>query len=124
MGDSLRREMRPFGVEVSIIEPGAVATPIWEKSGNEAAAARAQFAPKIAELYGKRMDQMSALAAKAGARGVDPDEVADAVEHALTATKPKTRYPVGREAKIQLKLGAVLPTRAMDRIIEREIDKS
>ena len=43
IGDALRMEMRPFGVEVAIIEPGSVATPIWEKSGSEAAAAREQL---------------------------------------------------------------------------------
>ena len=124
IGDALRMEMRPFGVEVAIIEPGSVATPIWEKSGSEAAAARAGLDPKIAELYGERMDQMAALAEKTGKRGVDPDEVASAVEHALTAEKPKTRYVVGREAKIQLKLRSVLPDRGMDRLIEREIERA
>ena len=116
--------MRPFGVEVAIIEPGSVATPIWEKSGSEAAAAREQLTPEIAELYGARMDQMAALAEKTGLRGVDPDDVATAVEHALTASKPKTRYVVGREAKIQMRVRSVLPTRGMDRLIEREIEKS
>jgi NAD(P)-dependent dehydrogenase (short-subunit alcohol dehydrogenase family) len=124
LGDSLRMEMRPFGVEVAIIEPGAVATPIWEKSGNEAQVARAQLDPEIDRLYGARMDQMAALAEKTGADGVDPDEVASAVEHALTADKPKTRYVIGREAKIQAKLGQVLPRRTMDRLVEREIEKA
>lgn len=124
IGDGLRMEMRPFGVEVAIVEPGSVATPIWDKSGAEAQAARAELDPVIADLYGERMDHMAALAEKTGARGVDPDEVAQAVEHALTAEKPKTRYVVGREAKVQLKLSSVLPRRTMDRLIEREIERS
>jgi NAD(P)-dependent dehydrogenase (short-subunit alcohol dehydrogenase family) len=124
IGDSLRMEMRPFGVEVAIVEPGSVATPIWEKSGAEARAARDGVDPEIERLYGERMDKMAALAAKTGARGVDPDEVAVAVEHALTADKPRTRYVIGREAKIQLRLRSVLPARTMDRLIEREVEKS
>jgi NAD(P)-dependent dehydrogenase (short-subunit alcohol dehydrogenase family) len=124
VGDSLRMEMRPFGVEVSIIEPGAVATPIWDKSGSEAEASRAQLGPEIERLYGDRMDKLRALADKTGASGVDPDEVAAAVEDALTAAKPKTRYVIGREAKVQAKLSVVLPRRTMDRLVEREIEKS
>jgi hypothetical protein len=70
------------------------------------------------------MDKMSALATKTGARGVDPEEVATAVEAALTDEKPKTREIVGREAKIQARLGSLLPSRAMDRLIEREVDRA
>ena len=124
IADSLRIEMRPFGVEVSIIEPGAVATPIWEKSTDEAARLREGIDPALIEVYGERMDKMSALATKTGARGVDPDEVAAAVEAALTDEKPKTRQVVGREAKIQARLGSLLPNRAMDRLIEREVDRA
>jgi NAD(P)-dependent dehydrogenase (short-subunit alcohol dehydrogenase family) len=124
IGDGLRMEMRPFGVEVSIVEPGSVATPIWDKSGSEAATAREEYGPEIERLYGERMDHMRSLAEKTGQRGVDPDEVAQAVEHALTADKPKTRYVVGTEAKVQLKLSSVLPRRTMDRLIEREIERS
>jgi NAD(P)-dependent dehydrogenase (short-subunit alcohol dehydrogenase family) len=122
--DSLRIEMRPFGVEVAIIEPGAVATPIWDKSTDEAARLREGVSPELLEVYGERMDKMAALATKTGARGVDPDDVAAAVEQALTAEKPRTRYVVGREAKIQARLASILPSRAFDRIIEREIEKS
>ena len=50
--------------------------------------------------------------------------MAKAVEHALTAAKPQTRYLIGRRAKIQAKLAAVLPDRAMDRIVEREINRT
>ena len=124
VADSLRIEMRPFGVEVSIIEPGAVATPIWEKSTSEAAQTREGIDPALAEIYGERMDKMSALATKTGARGVDAEEVAAAVEAALTDEKPKTRQIVGREAKIQARLGSLLPNRGMDRLIEREIDRA
>lgn len=124
VADSLRIEMRPFGVEVSIIEPGAVATPIWEKSTDEAARLREGIDPALVEIYGERMDQMAALATKTGARGVDPDDVAAAVEAALTDEKPKTRQIVGREAKVQARLGSLLPARAMDRLIEREVDRA
>ena len=117
--------MRPFGVEVSIIEPGAVATPIWDKSIAEAAATARGASPELLELYGERMDQMAALAAKTGARGVDPDDVAAAVEHALTAAEaedPLRRRPRGEDPGARS--ASILPSRAFDRIIEREIEKS
>jgi NAD(P)-dependent dehydrogenase (short-subunit alcohol dehydrogenase family) len=124
LADSLRIEMRPFGVEVSIIEPGAVATPIWDKSTDAAAQQREAIDPALNEIYGERMDKMSALATKTGARGVDPEEVAEAVERALTDDKPKTRQIVGRQAKIQARLAGLLPSRAWDRLIEREVENS
>ncbi len=124
IGDSLRQEMRPFGVEVSIIEPGSVATPIWDKSTAGALAARQALDPSIDAAYAERLDRFEALAAETGAAGVAPEEVAKAVEHALTAAKPQTRYLIGRRAKIQAKLAAVLPDRAMDRIVEREINRT
>ena len=59
------------------------------------------------------------LAEKTGAAGVPPEEVAKAVTHALTADRPKTRYVVGRDARAQLAMKAILPDRALDRLIAR-----
>ncbi len=70
-------------------------------------------------LYGDRLDAMAVLAEKTGAAGVPPAEVAKAVTHALTADRPKTRYVVGREARAQLTANAVLPDRALDRLVAR-----
>jgi hypothetical protein len=58
------------------------------------------------------------VAAKRGAGGAGPDEVAKAVEHALTADRPKPRYLVGRDAKIRARLQR-LPTRLRDRVITK-----
>jgi NAD(P)-dependent dehydrogenase (short-subunit alcohol dehydrogenase family) len=124
VGDSLRQEMRPFGVEVSIIEPGAIATEIWGKGAAEAPATREAIGPEMRELYGERLDRMEALAAKMGASGLEPQVVFEAVEHALTAAKPKTRYVIGRDAKIQAVARQLLPDRAFDRVVERELDRA
>ena len=58
---------------------------------------------------------------KVAARGVPPEQVAEAIEHALTASRPKTRYLIGRRAKIQARLGSVLPDRVFDRLVAREM---
>jgi NAD(P)-dependent dehydrogenase (short-subunit alcohol dehydrogenase family) len=119
IGDSLRQEMQPFGVNVAIIEPGSVATPIWEKGLEDAAKSRAALGEEVNRLYGERLDAFAALAEKTGAAGVPPEDVAKAVVHALTADRPKTRYVVGRDAKAQLAMKAVLPDRGLDRLIAR-----
>ena len=119
IGDSLRQEMQPFGVNVAIIEPGSVATPIWDKGLEGAEDMRAALGDEVNRLYGERLDAFERLAKKTGAAGVPPEEVAEAVTHALTADRPKTRYVVGRDAKAQLAMKAVLPDRALDRLIAR-----
>jgi NAD(P)-dependent dehydrogenase (short-subunit alcohol dehydrogenase family) len=121
IGDSLRREMMPFGVQVSIVEPGAVATPIWDKGGREAAELRDRATAEQTEAYGAVMERFQQLFIEAGRAGVPPDQVARVVEHALTAEKPKTRYLVGRDAKLRALVGRFLPDRVMDRAIARRL---
>lgn len=117
--DTLRRELRPWGIEVSVIEPGTIATPIWDKgiaSGDElqqtmGADAQRDYGPLIATVR---------TASEEGARtGLPPDAVARDVAHALTARKPKTRYLVGREAKSRAIAARYLPDRFIDRAIAR-----
>ncbi len=119
VGDSLRQEMQPFGVNVALVEPGSVATPIWQKGLDDADDMRAALGDEVNRLYGARLDGFQALAEKTAAAGVPPEDVAKAVLHALTSDRPKTRYVVGRDAKAQLAMKAVLPDRALDRLIAR-----
>ena len=119
VGDALRQEMQPFGVNVAIVEPGSVATPIWENGLEDADAMRATLGDEVNRLYGERLEAFQRLAEKTGAAGVPPEDVAKAVTHALTADRPKTRYVVGRDARAQLAARAVLPDRALDALIAR-----
>jgi NAD(P)-dependent dehydrogenase (short-subunit alcohol dehydrogenase family) len=121
IGDSLRQEMRQFGVEVAIVEPGSVATPFWEKGRAAAPSARAAMDPELLELYGEELDRVEAASEKIGARGVAPERVADAVVHAITSTRPRTRYLVGTDARIQAALRKLVPDRVLDRLIAREM---
>jgi len=124
IGDSLRQEMRPFGVEVSIIEPGAIATPFWDKGEAEAPEILGALGDDLVELYGERLEQVRAMSAKTGSRGQPPETVAEAVEHALTAARPKARYLVGLDAKVQGTAMNLLPSRLFDRVVERELDRA
>ena len=123
IGDSLRQEMRPFGVEVSIIEPGAIATPFWGKGKAEAPKARAAMDPEVLALYSDELDAIERASERTEARGAPPSNVAEAVVEALTSRRPRTRYLVGTDAKIQARLGKLLPDRAMDRLVRWEMHR-
>jgi NAD(P)-dependent dehydrogenase (short-subunit alcohol dehydrogenase family) len=122
VSDSLRREVRGQGIEVVVIEPGAIKTPIWGK-GNAAAAEMLAGAPPEAEqLYGDMIRAVRAETVKIEEeRGLPPEEVAKVVGEALTAGRPKTRYLVGRDAKMRAALAKRLPDRVMDSLIGRAL---
>jgi NAD(P)-dependent dehydrogenase (short-subunit alcohol dehydrogenase family) len=122
--DSLRREVRKWGIEVSIVEPGAISTPIWEKS-TAAAGALVENAPAETQtLYGDMIANVSRQVEDIPKRGLEPIAVARVVEHALTAEKPKTRYLVGRDAKARAALARVLPDRTLDSLVARALSRS
>ena len=119
IGESLRSELHPWGISVSVVEPGAIKTPIWDKARHEAdrleqelpEAARTSYAAHIAAIRkGIEMQDKQA---------VSPDKVAAAVEHALFAGRPKTRYLVGTDARVQALMVRLLPDRPREAFIRR-----
>jgi NAD(P)-dependent dehydrogenase (short-subunit alcohol dehydrogenase family) len=120
IADALRVELGPWRIGVSIIEPGSIKTPIWTKGAARADELRSGFPEGAQELYGARIERFRAVAIKRGAGGVGPEAVAKAVEHALTAERPKARYLVGRDAKIRARVQR-LPTRLRDRLIAKTL---
>ena len=122
VSDSLRRELRHLGVKVSVIEPGGIKTPIWQK-GNAAAEAMLESMPADAErLYGALISAIRRESLRiAEERGLPPAAVAQAVGHALTARRPRTRYLVGRDAKLRAAAARVLPDRAFDALVARTL---
>jgi NAD(P)-dependent dehydrogenase (short-subunit alcohol dehydrogenase family) len=119
--DALRVELLPWGISVSIIEPGDVATPIWEKSLATAQKTRQGFSSQAVDLYGPSLEAVTIAVEKAAAAGIDPVHVACAVEHALTAVNPKTRYLVGSGVLLRVMLKKILPDRLFDKLIVRSI---
>ena len=117
--DSLRRELMPWGMHVAIVEPGAVATPIWSKAREANEELAEQMPEEARRLYGGLIDRVRSETRTAAERGVPPRQVAEAVAHALTAAKPKTRYLVGRDAKLRARMAKVVPDRTLDRLISR-----
>jgi NAD(P)-dependent dehydrogenase (short-subunit alcohol dehydrogenase family) len=121
MSDALRRELRPWGMHVALIEPGSVTTPIWDKGIDQAKELERDAPPELRERYGEVIDAVRKQTEKNRTDGVPPQEVAEAVAHALTAAKPKTRYLVGRDAKMRAPMAKVLPDRVMDAAIGRAL---
>ena len=114
MADALRLELAPWGMHVAIVEPGTIATAIWTKPQRSLD----DFPPEAREYYGERVARFRKLAAARSARGVPAEEVAKAVEHALTAARPRTRYVVGPDAKRRARVEK-LPDRIRDRVLVR-----
>jgi NAD(P)-dependent dehydrogenase (short-subunit alcohol dehydrogenase family) len=120
VGDVFRQELRPWGISVSIVEPGSIETPIWERSDREIDALL-ERAPATGELYEKQVAAVRRVSRKLGERGIAPDRVASAIEHALSSDRPRARYLVGLDAKLQARAKVVIPTRIWDRIVARMI---
>lgn len=121
VSDTLRMELRPWGIHVSIIEPGSIATPIWQKSSHAAGALLQRIPRESRELYREAIDAVSKAAMKEGAAGIPAMNVAKAVAHALTAKNPRTRYLVGSDAKFRAFLKKAVPDRTMDFLITRAL---
>jgi NAD(P)-dependent dehydrogenase (short-subunit alcohol dehydrogenase family) len=114
MADALRLELEPWGIQVAIVQPGTIGTPMWSKPQPVAET----LPPEAAELYASRLQRFRALAASRAAKAAPVELVAAAVEHALTAEKPKTRYVVGPDAKKRARV-QLLPDRLRDRVLSR-----
>jgi NAD(P)-dependent dehydrogenase (short-subunit alcohol dehydrogenase family) len=119
VGDCLRQELRPWGIDVAVIEPGSIDTPIWER-GQRIADELAERAPAEQEaLYGEAIDRLREAAKRTAERGIAPQKVAEAIERALTARRPRTRYLVGADARGQALISRLLPDRLVDRLVAR-----
>ena len=119
IADSLRVELRPLGVAVSIVEPASIATAIWQKGAARADELQARVERGGRELYAPAVASFRKVALARGP-GADADLVAKAVEHALTATRPKARYLVGRDAHLRAWIER-LPTRLRDRVLSKAL---
>jgi NAD(P)-dependent dehydrogenase (short-subunit alcohol dehydrogenase family) len=117
--DVLRVELRPWDITVSIVEPASVKTAIWTKGAAQAEIMRDGLPREADALYAERIERFRAVALKRGP-GIDPDVVAKSVEHALTASRPKVRYLVGRDAHLRAWIER-LPTRLRDRVLAKAL---
>jgi NAD(P)-dependent dehydrogenase (short-subunit alcohol dehydrogenase family) len=120
--DSMRKELRPWGIHVVVVEPGSMKTEIWDKGASGADDMLERLGPRGRELYGDVLEKLRQVAIKTGERGRPADAVAKVVEKALTAKRPRTRYLVGPDAFAQVALTTVLPDRAFDALESRYLN--
>jgi NAD(P)-dependent dehydrogenase (short-subunit alcohol dehydrogenase family) len=118
VGDVFRQELQPWKISVSIVEPGSIDTPIWDR-GERTADEIGDRTPHREELYGRAIAAYRKVVRNLAKRGIAPAKVAMAIEHALTARRPRTRYLVGLDAKFQARVQIFIPTRAFDRMVAR-----
>lgn len=119
IGHSLRQELKPRGVHVSVVEPGAIATEIWSKAQDTMERLRGELPEAALVEYAEALDTFAKGLEMNTKNAVTADTVAKVVEHALTATRPRSRYLVGKDAKAVGTLGRFLPDRAMDTIVAK-----
>ena len=116
MTHALRLEVDAWGIDVALVEPGAIATPIWKKSNAAADVIQATLQNDTLAHYSRHLEGIRRVIAKAEEQAISADAVARAVEHALTAAHPKTEYLVGNDARMRAAINAVLPQFLQDRL--------
>lgn len=117
--DALRMELAPWGIHVSVVEPGTIATAMPKKLLQDADAVLSNLPDEGRERYGSDFETYVRTLAKHAQSGSSPEVVARATVHALTADTPRARYPAGAPAGRMLMLYRLLPDRLLDRVILR-----
>ena len=117
--NSLRIELKPWGIHVSLIEPGSIATPMFDKGQAYADAMLEQIPKSALEYYGSAMEAVREAYREMARSAIPPEHVAKAVHHALTAKRPRTRSVEGYDAKIMALVATFLPDRLRDAVLVR-----
>lgn len=117
VNDCLRRELHPWGIDVSIVEPGGIDTPANDKMRESVTRYLEQMDPVGKQRYGKSMETFSKWAYKKHKTNLKPEQVAKAVFKALKARRPKTRYRLGWDSRSVALGSKFLPDRLFDAII-------
>ena len=115
LSESLRRELMLFGIDVVIVAPGPVKTPIWVKGQGDLDTARYNNSPYLAS-----MKNVTAYMAHLDSIGLPPENIAEHVYNALTLPNPKTRYQIAPDPMRHLITG-ILPKRMVDKIIAKRV---
>ena len=116
--DALRRELRPWGIDVSLLEPGGIATDIWGKGADEFDEILKSPPPGLVERYGGLVEALRKAAADTAAKASPTSVVERAVIHVFTAARPRTRYRMGKDSTSR-KILAQLPDRWVDALVAK-----
>ena len=117
LSDTLRLELRRFGVRVIAIEPGSISTPAVDKTLGNLEEVIGNLPPEAQRTYGPMIRKVGARGYEMEKNGSSPDVVAVAVHHALTSDRPRLRYRVGKHATLLATLPKILPESLFDSLI-------
>lgn len=117
ISDSLRRELRRQGIHVALVEPGPIATPIWEKSLEVSKKSIKAYSAEVQQVYGRSLLKFQERVAQAEKRSSPVKVVVKAIEHSLLSRRPRTRYPVGRGIKLLAFAASTMPDPLLDQLM-------
>lgn len=117
ISESLRHELRRAGIKVTLVEPGAIATPMWDKAMDTAGEIEAQLSPEARSRYQWAIDGFRKGARLQARNAIPATKVAEVVEQALTAKRPKARALVGIDAKGMATVVRFLPDSVRDQLV-------
>ncbi len=120
LGESLRAEVKPWGIDVTVVEPGSIDTAIWAKGADTANDQLKGLSPAARRLYGKQLTRFGEVLGETADRGIHPDKVAKVILKAIRLDKPKHRYLVGTDAKVAARLKGTLPERTFSKMVARQ----
>jgi NAD(P)-dependent dehydrogenase (short-subunit alcohol dehydrogenase family) len=118
IGDVWRQELEPEGIDVILIEPSAISTPIWSKAIAYLDGLRQSTSPRLTP-YRERLAAFRDTLESADEHGKPPEDVAEVIAQALTAEKPDARYVVGTAGKLATALRPLVPDRVADKLGQR-----
>jgi NAD(P)-dependent dehydrogenase (short-subunit alcohol dehydrogenase family) len=124
LNDALRMELKPFGVAAVLVEPGSIHTDAVDKLEDEVEPRLDSLGAEGRRLYGAAYRAMTTAGLKEERSGSSPDVVARAVLRALTARKPRARYPVGKKSRLMSTLGRTMPQYRLDALRLRALGLS
>lgn len=119
LSDSMQLELRPFGVRVIAIEPGAISTPAVEKTLGDIESVIQNLPAEARMQYGEMLRTFGRQAYTREKNGSSPSVVADVVLHALSSHRPRIRYRVGKHARLLATLPKLLPESVLDALLAR-----
>nr|WP_281173744.1 SDR family NAD(P)-dependent oxidoreductase [Mycobacterium genavense] len=121
VSDALRREVAKLGIKVVVVEPGAVKTEMVDRGLTTAEALKANMTAAQLARYGDLTAAITAQAHSFTEVGVSAEHAAQVIAKAATASRPRTRYTIGRDAAILVRISRLVSDRMLDRIVRANL---